>query len=96
LPLSEKVRVEIFIPDNRNFADKRLVEQLGNEMSYSFGGCTIATANGKYRATSGTIVRDRLNILYTDTPLIWDEDLLLISQYVERLKVAVHLALTNE
>ena len=93
MPLSEKVRVEIFIPETRNSADELLLEQLGNEMSYSFGGCTMTAANGKYRATSGMIVRDRLHILYTDTPLMWDEDLLLISQYVERLSVAVQLAL---
>jgi hypothetical protein len=96
LPLSEKVRVEIFIPELPDPAYVSLLEQLGDEVSYSFGGCTVISTAGKYRSTSGAILPDRINILFSDIPCQWNKDRLLITQYVDRLKSAVQSALKSE
>jgi hypothetical protein len=63
LPLSEKVRVEIFIPDLPDPAYSRLADELGDELSYAFGGCTTMQGSGKYRADDGPILPDRVNVL---------------------------------
>ena len=96
MPLSEKVRVEVFIPDLPDPVYVSLLEQLGDELSYSFGGCTVISAAGKYRLTSGAILPDTVNILFSDLPFLWDKDRLVIAQYVERLKSAVEGALERE
>src|SRR5947207_5745619 len=36
-----------------------LLEQLGNELTYSFGGCTVVSAAGKYLALDNEIYPDR-------------------------------------
>ena len=65
MPLSEKVRIELFIPDLPDPIYGRLVEELGDELSYAFGGCTVTSTQGKYRSTSGFILPDKINILFT-------------------------------
>jgi hypothetical protein len=68
LPLLEKVRIELFIPDLPDPIYGRLVDELGDELSYPFGGCTVISTQGKYRSTAGFILPDKINILFTDTP----------------------------
>lgn len=51
MPLLEKVRIELFIPDLPDPIYGRLVEELGDELSYAFGGCTVTPTQGKYRST---------------------------------------------
>jgi len=62
LPLLEKVRIELFIPDLPDPIYGRLVEELGDELSYAFGGCTVTPTQGKYRSTAGFILPDKINI----------------------------------
>ena len=40
MPLSEKVRIEIFIPDLPDPIYGNILEQLGNELTYAYGGST--------------------------------------------------------
>ena len=68
MPLLEKVRIELFIPDLPDPIYARLLEEFGNELSYAFGGCTVISTQGKYRSTAGSILPDKINILFTDTP----------------------------
>jgi len=96
LPLSEKVRIELFIPDLLDPIYTRLVEELGDELSYVFGGCTVTPTQGKYRSTAGLILPDTINILFTDTPFYWDKDRLLIERYTRSLRQVVQRALSNE
>jgi hypothetical protein len=96
LPLSEKVRVEIFIPDLPDPSYSRLCEELGDELSYAFGGCTAFNGAGKYRADDGPILPDRVNVLFTDTPLQWKSDRLLIERYANVLREIVARALLKE
>ena len=96
MPLSEKVRVEIFIPDLSDPVYGRILEQLGDELTYAFGGCTVQPASGKYRSASGSILPDKVNVLFTDAPLHPEEDRRLIERYVRDLQDAVGQALGKE
>ena len=96
MPLSEKVRVEIFIPDLPDPAYGRLLERLGDELTYAFGGCTVQPASGKYRSASGLILPDKVNVLFTDAPLRLREDRRVIERYAQGLRDAVAQALGEE
>ena len=96
MPLSEKVRVEVFIPDLPDPVYGRILEQLGDELAYAFGGCTVQPASGKYRSASGSIVPDKVNVLFTDAPLRLREDRRLIERYAQGLQDAVAQALGEE
>ena len=94
--LSERVRIEVFLPDlpDPSYAD--LLAQLETEFSYAFGGCTVIAASGSFLSSDGSILPDRINILFTDVPLELQSDRLLISQYVDRVSTAIHDALGEE
>jgi hypothetical protein len=96
LPLSEKVRIEIFIPDSSEIAYRNLHEELATEFSYAFGGCTEVLASGKYRSFDGLIFPDKINILFSGAPLLWERDRLALEQYVDWLKRAAQRALERE
>ena len=83
MPLSEKIRIELFIPDLPDPIYCRLLQELGDELSYAFGGCTVITTHGKYRSIEGAILPDKIHILFTDTPFFWEEDRLLIERYAD-------------
>jgi hypothetical protein len=96
LPLSERVRIEIFIPDPLDAAYYDLLEELAGEVSYAFGGCTEVLASGKYRTFEGRIVSDRISILFADAPLLWERDRLVLGQYVDWVRRAAKRALERE
>jgi hypothetical protein len=96
LPLSEKVRIEIFIPDLPDPAYSRILDVLGNELSYAFGGCTVVMGSGKYRSADGVILPDKVNLLFSDTPFLWERDRLIVEQYAERIRSVVQRALARE
>ena len=96
MPLSEKIRVELFIPDLPDPVYARLLEELSDELCYAFGGCSITTAAGKYRSTAGVILPDKVNVLFCDTPFYWGKDRLLIERYAEQLRHVVQQVLNSE
>lgn len=96
MPLSEKVRIEIFIPDLPDPVYDRILEEFGDELSYAFGGCTITAGSGKYRSASGLILPDRINILFSDTPFDWERDRDLIERYAEELQDVIQRILEGE
>ena len=96
MPLSEKVRIEIFIPDLPDLIYRRLLDQLGDELSYAFGGCSINSTSGKYRSISGSILPDDANVLFSDAPFQWNKDRHLIEQYAQGLQDVVQKALDKE
>lgn len=96
MPLSEKVRIEIFIPDLPDVAYRALLEELATELSYAFGGCTQVLASGKYRSRDGLIFPDKIIILFSDAPLLWERDRLTLGQYVDWLRHAAQRALERE
>ena len=96
MPLSEKVRIEIFIPDLPDPIYYCLLEELGDELSYAFGGCTVSQTSGKYRSDSGVILPDKVYLLFTDTPFDWEKDRKIIEQYAHELQQVVSKALEKE
>ena len=54
MPLSEKARIEVYLPDLPRRAYQDLLASLEREFSYSFGGCTTV------RGLEGIIFRARV------------------------------------
>ena len=94
--LSERVRVEIFIPDLPDPSYSRLLEELEIELSYTFGGCTVLSASGQFRSDTGHIFPDHIHILFTDVALDINRDRLRIGQNVNRLVDSIEQALPEE
>ena len=94
--LSEKVRVEIFIPDLPDPSYRRLLTELETELSYTFGGCTVLSASGSFRSESGLILPDNVSILFMDVALQLERDRLRIGQDVDRVREAIREALPRE
>jgi hypothetical protein len=54
LPLSEKARVEVYLPDLPRAAYQDLLGVLEQEFTYTFGGCTIISGlDGSYLSQAG-------------------------------------------
>ena len=96
MPLSEKVRIEIFIPDLPDPIYGRILEKLGDELAYAYGGCTVLPAQGKYRSSEGLTLPDKINLLFADTPFVWFRDRLTIELYAQRIRLLVERALLTE
>ena len=96
MPLSEKVRLEIFIPDLPDPIYANLLEELGNELTYAYGGRTRVATNGKYRSSGGVILPDKIQLLFSDTSFLWDRDRLIVELYAERIRTVVKRALLRE
>ena len=96
MPLSEKVRIEIFIPDLPDPAYVSILEELGNELTYAFGGCTLIATSGKYRSSDRLIFPDKVQLPFSDTPFFWTPDRLLVELYAERIRSVVKRALSRE
>jgi hypothetical protein len=97
LPLSEKARIEVYLPDLPEVAYQELLDTLNREFSYTFGGCTtVRGLAGSYLSRLGQILTDRINLLFTDTPLSFTRRFEQLSEYVEELRQAVFSALDEE
>jgi hypothetical protein len=97
LPLSEKARVEVYLPDLPRAAYQELLNELAQEFTYTFGGCTIIRGlDGSYLSQAGLQIQDRINLIYTDTPYAFEENFEIVSAYADKLKAAVDSALEEE
>ena len=97
MPLSEKARIEVYLPDLPQAAYQELLDTLDREFTYAFGGCSVVRAlAGSYLSRHGQILKDRINLVFTDTPLIFTEDIENISRYAEHLRQAAFIALEEE
>jgi hypothetical protein len=97
LPLLERARVEVYLPDLPRAAYYNLLDELTQEFTFTFGGCTtIHGLDGSYLSEAGSSIRDRINLIYTDTPYSFAENLEIISTYSDKLKAAVDTALEEE
>ncbi len=97
MPLSEKVRVEVYLPDLPMPEYRDLLDALEQELTYTFGGCTtLHGLSGNYLSDRGTVIPDRVNLLYTDLPLTVAEDRVLISLYADQLRDSAFRALDEE
>ena len=97
MPLLERARVEVYLPDLPHAAYYNLLEQLTQEFTYAFGGCTtIQGLDGSYLSEAGRSIRDKINLIYTDTPYAFGQNIGILSNYCDRLRAAIHTALNEE
>jgi hypothetical protein len=97
LPLSEKVRIEVYLPDLPKQSYTELLEAFDQEFTYTFGGCTIIRGlDGSYLSRAGSKTQDKINIIYTDIPLAFERESKRISRYADSLTKAAHEALDQE
>ena len=97
MPLLERARVEVYIPDLPAPAYRKLLEAFDEEFTYAFGGCTIVRGlDGSYLSRAGVKTPDRINLIYTDLPLALSANVESIARYAEELKQAAFEALAEE
>ena len=97
MPLSERARIEIYLPDLPKHAYQDLLEVLDRELTYTFGGATIIRRlDGSYLSRLGSQVRDRINLIYTDAPFGLRTHRSAIAQYANHLHDAAFAALEEE
>jgi len=97
LPLFEKARVEVYLPDLPRAAYQDLLTALAREFTHTFGGCTIISGlDRSYLSQAGAQILDRINLIYTDTPYAFEENFEIISQYADKLRAAAFTALEED
>jgi hypothetical protein len=97
LPLSERARIEAYLPDLPSPVYRELLEALEQEFTYTFGGCTLVRGlSGSYLSQLGLPIQDRINLLYTDTPFSFDAEFVKLSRYTDALRQTAFEALEEE
>jgi len=97
LPLLERVRVEVYVPDLPADAYRNLLLSFEEEFTYAFGGCTIVRGlDGNYLSQSGAKTPDRINLIYTDLPLALSTNFESVARYADELKQVAVEALAEE
>lgn len=97
MPLFEKARVEVYLPDLPTRAYQDLLSALDQEFTYAFGGCTILRGlDGSYLSQAGLKLQDRISLIYTDTPYGFTKNVDTISKYADKLRDATFKALEEE
>ena len=98
MPLFEKARIEIYVPDlSARRGYQELLDSLDREFTYTFGGCTILRGlDGSYLSRQGLRTQDRVNLIYTDTPFAFEDNFERISAFTDELREAALEALDEE
>ncbi|MDX6529364.1 MAG: hypothetical protein QOH41_1654 [Blastocatellia bacterium] len=66
------------------------------KLPYAYCGSTTIATNVKYRLSDGLILPDKVNLLFSDAPFLWERDRLLVELYAERIRTVVERALAQE
>ena len=97
LPLLERVRVEVYLPDLPSSEYQNLLRSFEEEFTYAFGGSSIVRGlEGSYLSESGERIPDRINLLYSDVPLALSTNFDSLAAYVGELRRAAIEALSEE
>jgi len=97
LPLSERARIEVYLPDLPRLNYQDLLDALTEEFTYAFGGCTIIRGlAGSYLSQADSPVQDRITLICTDTPYSFGENFDTVSTYADKLNRAALAALEEE
>jgi len=97
LPLLERVRVEVYLPDLPSSEYQNLLQSFEEEFTYAFGGASIVRGlEGSYLSESGEHIPDRINLLYSDAPLALSTNFEKVAAYVGELKRTAMEALPEE
>ena len=97
MPLLERVRVEVYLPDLPSSEYQNLLRSFEEEFTYAFGGASIVRGlEGSYLSESGERIPDRINLLYSDVPLALSTNFESVAAYAGELKRAAMEALLEE
>jgi len=97
LPLLERTRVEVYLPDVPSSEYQNLLRSLQKEFTYAFGGASIVKGlEGSYLSASGERIRDRINLLYSDASLALSTDFMIVAAYVREVRRAAMKELSEE
>lgn len=97
MPLLERVRVEVYIPDPHRAEYDNLLRSLEREFTYAFGGCTLVRGlDGNYLSHFGERSLDSINLIYADVPLALSIEFALIAAYMGEVKRAATEALSEQ
>ncbi len=97
MPLLERTRVEVYLPDLPLPEYQNLLRSFEEEFTYAFGGASIVRGlEGSYLSESGERIPDRINLLYSDAPLALSTDFASLAAYVRELRRAAMEALSEE
>ena len=97
MPLLERVRVEVYLPDPSQPKYDHLLLSLEEEFTYAFGGCTtVRGLQGSYLSSLGKRIPDRINLIYSDVPLALSTRFDAVADYAQKVKRAAIEALTEE
>lgn len=95
MPLSERARIEGYLPDLPTESSQNLLDTFETEFTYALGGCTIIRGlDGSYLSRQGIRMRDRVNVIYSDTPFKFEDHVM--SRYTEELRRYAFEALDEE
>ncbi|MGH9942551.1 MAG: hypothetical protein ACRD9R_09390 [Pyrinomonadaceae bacterium] len=96
MPLSERARIEVYVPDLAISNYRRMLESLEEEFTYTFGGCTVIRGiEGSY-ARGNLKTRERVNLVYADTAFDFSDNFECVASYADQLKQAASEALAEE
>ena len=97
MPLSEKARIEVYIPDRKESNYQNLLDAFADEFTEAFGGCTIIRGlEGRYAGENGEKTVEGMNVVYADVPLELNKYLKEISVYADEVRHASHEVLNEE
>ena len=97
MPLSERARIEIYLPDLPIEPYQSLLSVFQQELTYTFGGCSVLRdVAGSYLSFDGTQIADRVSIVYADAPFEFEENFNVLSTYADELRDAAFEALDEE
>ena len=97
MPLLERARVEVYVPDLPAPHYRHLLLSFEEEFTYAFGGCTILRElEGSYLSRAGVKTPDRINLIYTDLPVALSTNFDQAARYADQLKQAAFEALNEE
>ena len=72
MPLLERVRVEVYLPDLPSSEYQNLLRSFEEEFTYAFGGSPIVRGlEGSYLSEAGERIPDRISLLYSDAPVAY-------------------------
>jgi hypothetical protein len=97
LPLLERARVEVYVPDLPADQYSNLLLSFEEEFTYAFGGCTVLRGlDGNYLSRAGLKTPDRINLIYIDLPVALSTNFESEARYAYELKRAAFDALAEE
>ena len=97
MPLLERVRIEVYIPDLPSSEYENLLRSLAEEFTYAFGGSSVLRGlEGSYLSVAGVLIPDRINLIYSDVPVALSTDYTSVAAYTGELKRAAMEVLPEE